>query len=251
MTTRRPIIAGNWKMNPGTLDEAKSLAEGVAAGTFGEVDVVLIPPACFLGPVCKAAGDGPVGVGAQNIHPAAKGAFTGELAGSMLTSMGCQYAVCGHSERRTLFGESSEFVGEKVRATLAAGLTPILCFGETREQREGGQTEAVVAEQLAGGLAELDAEAATKCVLAYEPVWAIGTGLTATPEQAEATHAFIRGWLVERFDQATADAIRIQYGGSVKPHNAAELLAQPNIDGALVGGASLKAESFLAIVGCA
>ncbi len=248
---RRPIIAGNWKLNPDSVEQARELADAVAEGDVGEVDVVLIPPAVFIAQVRQAVAGAGVAVGAQNMHPAANGAFTGEVSGSMLRSLGCAYVVCGHSERRGVFGETSEFVGEKVAAALQVGLTPILCCGETRSQRDGGSATAVVAQQLRDGLAALDAEAAARCVLAYEPVWAIGTGLTATPQQAEETHAFIRHWLVERFDRETAETIRIQYGGSVKPHNAAELLAQPNIDGALVGGASLKAESFLAIVGCA
>lgn len=249
---RRPIIAGNWKMNPPSLKDASALATRVSAGVPESVDVVLIPPACFLGPVLKSTDAGPIMVGAQNIHAAANGAYTGELAASMVRSIGCRFVLCGHSERRTLFKESSVDVGHKVSAALRAGLSPVLCVGETRVQREAEQTEEVLASQLTDGLAAVDSlEALSHCVIAYEPVWAIGTGLTATPSQAETTHVFIRKWLSNKYGHQAAEALRIQYGGSVKPANAAELLAQPNIDGALVGGASLKAESFLAIIACA
>jgi triosephosphate isomerase (TIM) len=249
MGTRRQVIAGNWKMNT-TLEEAVTLAQGVAAAAAAHpgVDAIVIPPACFLDAVLRAVQGSPTGVGAQNMHPADKGAFTGELSGAMLRSLGVGYVVCGHSERRHVFGESNDWVGDKVQAALGAGLRPILCVGETLDDRDAGVTEAVVRDQLLAGLRHLDAGQMAHAIVAYEPVWAIGTGRTASPEQAQAVHAFIRMTLASRFDAATADAVRIQYGGSVKPQNAEELLLQPDIDGALVGGASLKAESFAGIL---
>ena len=249
MGTRRPVIAGNWKMNT-TLEDAVALAKGVASAhkAHAAADAIVIPPACFLAPVLKALEGTQVSVGAQNMHPADKGAFTGELSAHMLASLGIRYVVCGHSERRHIFGESSAWIGDKVQAALGAGLSPILCVGETLEDRDAGITESVVAEQLLAGVRHLSAAEMLRTIVAYEPVWAIGTGRTASPEQAQAVHAFIRTALAERFDAQTADATRIQYGGSVKPANAAELLLQPDIDGALVGGASLKAESFSGIL---
>ena len=248
MSTRRILVAGNWKLNTDR-DSAIALAKGVADATTGAAaEVVVIPPTCLLDPVAQAVAGSHVAVGAQNMHPAAKGAFTGEAAGPMLTSLGVQYVVCGHSERRHIFGEASAFVGEKVAAAHAHGLTPILCVGETLDDREAGRTEAVVGEQLDAGIAGLDRDQLAATVIAYEPVWAIGTGRTATPDQAQAVHAFIRGRLAAAHGDALAQVVRIQYGGSVKPANASELLAQPDIDGALVGGASLTADSFAAIV---
>jgi triosephosphate isomerase len=245
--SRKRIVAGNWKMNTDA-GRALALARDVAAGATGQVDVVLIPPACFLASVASATAETTVGVGAQNLHPATGGAFTGEVSGPMLTSLGVTYAVCGHSERRHVFGETSAFVGEKVSAAHEHGLIPILCVGETLEDREADTTDSVVLGQLGEGLAGLAPAQVASTVVAYEPVWAIGTGRTATPEQAQEVHATIRHWLGERFGAEVADQVRLQYGGSVKPSNAAELLGQPDIDGALVGGASLDAESFLAIV---
>lgn len=246
---RRPFIAGNWKMHT-RLDEAVALARAVAEATRASADAVevaVIPPACFLAPVGAALADTHVGLGAQNVHPEARGAFTGELAGAMLTDVGCRYVLCGHSERRQLFGETSAYVGAKVAAAHRAGLTPILCVGETLDERERGETEAVVTEQLLAGLEGLGAEQVAATVVAYEPVWAIGTGRNATPEQAQAVHAHLRTTLASRAGEETAAAVRIQYGGSVKPDNAAALLGQADIDGALVGGASLDADSFAAI----
>lgn len=247
--TRRRIVAGNWKMNT-TLDDAVALAQGVAeaVGPQAPVDVVLIPPAPFLADVHRAVQGADVQVGAQNLHPAEGGAYTGELSGAMLRSAGCSYVICGHSERRKYFAETPEWVGEKVAAAHRAGLTPILCVGETLAERDGGRMRAIVAQQLDGGLGRLTPEDVAGTVLAYEPVWAIGTGRTATPEQAQEVHAFLRARLASRYGDEIAAAVRIQYGGSVKPGNAAELLGQPDIDGALVGGASLKADSFAAIV---
>ncbi len=244
-TARRSVIAGNWKMHTDRAS-AVALADGVAraVAALAHVDVAVIPPACFLDAVGQALAGTTVALGAQNVHPAAQGAFTGEVSAAMLRSLGVRYVLCGHSERRHVFGETSEFIGEKVRAALASGLTPVLCVGETLEDRDAGRTEAVVAEQLDLGLASLDAGQVRAAVIAYEPVWAIGTGRTATPAQAQEVHGFLRARLRAAHGAACADAVRIQYGGSVKPDNAAELLGQPDVDGALVGGASLDAASF-------
>ena len=245
---RRPIIAGNWKMNTNSV-EAALLARAVAEATTGSIaEVVVIPPTCLLGIVGPILKGGHVAVGAQNMHPAEAGAFTGEASGGMLKSLGCQYVICGHSERRHIFGESPAWVGEKVLAAHREGLVPILCVGETLAQRDAGETQAVVLGQLEAGLTGLSAAQVEATVVAYEPVWAIGTGRTATPEQAQAVHAELRASLAARAGADVAAKVRIQYGGSVKPTNAAALLGQPDIDGALVGGASLQAESFDAIV---
>lgn len=245
---RRKLIAGNWKMNPGFLEEAVGLASAVASGASGvgeAVDLLVIPPAPFLVAVKQALGDGRVWLGGQNLSTESKGAFTGEVSGAMLRSVGASHVLCGHSERRQLFGESSELVGKKVRAALRDGLIPVLCVGETLAEREAGTTNAVVAAQLAGGLDGVSGEAGV--VIAYEPVWAIGTGKVASPEQAQDAHAFIRGWLGERWGEAGQAGTLVLYGGSVKADNARELLSQPDVDGALVGGASLDAKGFLAI----
>jgi len=249
--TRRPFIAGNWKMNLGP-SAAAALASELAAGLTGtadvSVDVAVAPIAiCIPGVVAALRGSG-VHVASQNLHPEAKGAFTGELPGGALREAGCTYAVIGHSERRQLFGESDDFINAKVHAAFAAGLLPILCVGETLAQRDAGAASATVLSQVEAGLAGLEADQVAAVTLAYEPVWAIGTGRTATPELAQQMHGAIRGWLADRFPAFVSAQLRIQYGGSVKPHNAAELLSQPDIDGALVGGASLKAESFQAII---
>ena len=232
------------------LDTATALAKGVAesVGENPEVDVVLCPPSTYLSAVGTAVEGTPVGLGAQNLYAAQDGAFTGEVNAAMLTDVGCGYVILGHSERRALLGETDQQISEKLHSALAGNLTPIVCVGETLEDRESGQTEQVVETQVRGSLAGLDAGQAASIVLAYEPVWAIGTGKTATPEQAEEVHAFIRKLLGEIFSAEIADQIRIQYGGSVKPNNATELLGQPNIDGALVGGASLKVEDFAGII---
>lgn len=242
---RRKLIAGNWKMNPGSIEDAQTLATALAAGvpSIGpEVDVLVIPPAPFLAAVKQALGSERVWLGGQNLSTESKGAFTGEVSGAMLRSVGASHVLCGHSERRQLFGESNELVGKKVRAALRDGLVPVLCVGETLAEREAGTTNAVVAAQLEGGLDGVSGAAGV--VVAYEPVWAIGTGKVATPEQAQDAHAFIRGWLAERWGD---DETLILYGGSVKADNARELLSQVDVDGALVGGASLDAKGFLAI----
>jgi triosephosphate isomerase len=250
MPARRPIVAGNWKMN---LDraQARGLAQAVAArrSEAAAVDLVLCPPAVYLDAVgaTLAAAGSDVGLGGQNAFDKPSGAFTGEVAPGMLADLGCRFVILGHSERRILLGETDATVNAKARAALATGLTPIVCVGETLADREAGRTQAVVAEQVRGSLAGLTAAEVGRLVVAYEPVWAIGTGKVATPQQAQEVHALIRGLLAEIASPAVAAAVRIQYGGSVKPDNAAELAAQPDIDGALVGGASLKADDFLGI----
>ncbi len=246
---RRPFIAGNWKMNT-TRSEALDLVKGLrqALPQGNSVDVAVCPPSVYLAPVSAALEGSAIGLGAQNMYHESGGAFTGELSAAMLLDVGCRYVILGHSERRHILGESNEDVCRKVHAAIAAGLIPIVCVGETLQEREAGKTSDIVAEQFFGSLAGVSAADASRVVIAYEPVWAIGTGVNATPEQAEEVHANLRGILASRFGAAVADQVRIQYGGSVKADNAAELLAKPNIDGALVGGASLKAAGFAAIV---
>ena len=248
--SRRKIVAGNWKMN---LDRAKAkeLTAAVAArvAEAGATELVLCPPATYLETVgaTLAAAKSAAALGGQNMHDKASGAFTGEVAPAMLLDLGCRYVILGHSERRTLFGETDTIVNAKTKAALAAGLIPIVCVGETLEERESGRTSDVVATQVRGSLAGLPPADLEKTVVAYEPVWAIGTGKVATPQQAQEVHALIRGLLGTLASPAVADKVRIQYGGSVKPDNAADLAIQPDIDGALVGGASLKADDFLGI----
>lgn len=245
---RRRIIAGNWKMNT-TVAEAISLAEAITNEHHNHhVDVVLCPPFTNLYAVHSVIKDTPVALGAQNLHWEEKGAFTGEVAASMLRSVGCQFVIIGHSERRQFFGETDETVNKKIKKALEHQLTPIVCVGELLEERESRQTEAVVEKQVRGAFSGLVKHEALKLVIAYEPVWAIGTGRVATPEQAQQVHKFVRDLLAALYDRETAETIRIQYGGSMKAENAAELLAQPDIDGGLIGGASLKADSFLGIV---
>jgi triosephosphate isomerase (TIM) len=246
---RKPFIAGNWKMNLNKA-EAVALAKSVAAGTPRDrsVEVAVCPPAAYLDAVGAALQGSAVGLGAQNVYFENNGAFTGELSTAMLLDVGCKYVILGHSERRQLMGETDAEVNKKAKRALAAGLIPIVCVGETLAQREAGQTLNVVQTQFDGSLAGIMAAEMSKVVIAYEPVWAIGTGKVATMAQAEEVHAALRALLQSRYNSEVAEAVRIQYGGSVKPDNAVELLAQPNIDGALVGGASLKAESFLGII---
>lgn len=244
---RRPLVAGNWKMNT-QITEAVTLARSLNEVAFGNVDVAVVPPTCFL-PLVAAALEGTGALlGAQNMHPEHHGAFTGEVSGAMLREIGCHLVLCGHSERRALFGESPEWVGRKVKAAHAHGLQPILCMGETLAQRDNNEVEAVLTEQCDGGLAHLNRAELLATTLAYEPVWAIGTGQTASPAQAQETHRLIRQHLRTTHGAEVAERMRILYGGSVKPANASELLAQPDVDGALVGGASLKSESFAAII---
>lgn len=250
--TRRPFIAGNWKMNTrrhSAVALVRQLIEGLDSGV--QVEVAVCPPNPYLAVVADQLAGSPIELGAQNLYPAGDGAYTGEVNADMLNDVGCRFVILGHSERRQYFGETDTFVADKLQAALAGNLVPIVCVGETLEQRQSDQTEDVVRTQVRGSLAGLDEVRAAGIVIAYEPVWAIGTGLTATPAQAEAVHRLIRDLLGELFSPEIAAQIRIQYGGSVKADNAAELLAQPNIDGALVGGASLKASDFLAIIAAA
>ncbi len=246
--SRRPFVAGNWKMNLRDTS-ARQLAAAVRDGLGSDhCEVAVCPPSVYLGAVAETLRGSSVGVGGQNMWPREDGAFTGEINAAMLVDLGCKYVILGHSERRQFCGETDSVVAEKCGAAFAGGLIPIVCVGETLEERDQDRTEQVVTTQVEGSLQGVSLENAPHLVIAYEPVWAIGTGRTATPEQAEAVHAVIRQVLGRLFSPEIADQIRIQYGGSVKPNNALELLGQPNIDGALVGGASLKAEDFLAII---
>ncbi len=226
---------------------SSALADLVGAGDY-PVDLAICPPAVYLDAVLAAVRGSAISVGAQNMYHEPAGAFTGEISGAMLKDIGCHYVILGHSERRNVLGESSNDVNRKLRAALDAGLIPIVCVGELLEQREAGQTRQVIEDQFSGSFAGLSGAELASVVIAYEPVWAIGTGKVATPAQAEEVHLDLRRIIENRYNSEVAQAVRIQYGGSVKPDNAAELLSQPNIDGALVGGASLRAESFLAIV---
>lgn len=246
---RRLFIAGNWKMNLNrgqSLSLVQSLVESLRG--VSDVDIAVCPPAVYLGELGKALHATNIGLGAQNVNSKSEGAYTGEISCSMLKDVGCRYVILGHSERRAIYGETDSMVNEKLHAVLAAGLTPIVCVGETLEQREAGQTQQVVRSQCMGSLAGLTEDQMLKTVLAYEPVWAIGTGKTASPAQAEEVHKDIRSLLETQFSVGTAQKIIVLYGGSVKADNAQELLSEPNIDGALVGGASLKQDSFEGII---
>jgi triosephosphate isomerase len=246
---RRPFIAGNWKMNKGPLDADRLSAElKRALADQTAVDVAVAPPAISIPAVAQRLQHTGVSVAGQDLHPNESGAHTGHLSGEMLRQAGCAYVIIGHSERRQHDMETDSLIAKKVQAAFRAGLLPILCVGETLEQRESGQADAVVTDQLAIALQGLPADQVASLTLAYEPVWAIGTGKTASPEQAQDVHATIRSWLGSHFPEYVSRQIRIQYGGSVKPGNAASLLAQPDIDGALVGGAALSADSFVAII---
>lgn len=247
---RRPLVAGNWKMYK-TAAQAGELARAIAGLVRREcesADVVLCPPFTSLQAVREALAGSPIALGAQNMHWESKGAFTGEISPAMILTTGCTYVILGHSERRQYFAETDEQVNRKLKAALQAGLFPIVCVGETLQQREAGQIEAVVLGQVRAALQGVSVSELLKIALAYEPVWAIGTGRTATPAQAEEVHSLIRSSLRQQYGEGVAGALRIQYGGSVKPENAAELFAQQNIDGGLIGGAALKADSFAAIV---
>ena len=247
---RRPFIAGNWKMNLGRV-AAVALAQGMAkaAETIDGVDLAVCPPSVYLDAVAGAVAGSNVALGAQNMYHEPKGAYTGEISAAMLCDLGCQYVILGHSERRHVIGETDDQINQKVHAALEAGLTPIVCVGELLSQREAGQTPDVIGQQFAGSLKGVSADQMRDVVIAYEPVWAIGTGKVATPQQAEEVHLDLRKIMADCYNDEVAQAVRIQYGGSVKPENAADLLGQPNIDGALVGGASLKADFFMGIVG--
>jgi triosephosphate isomerase len=249
---RKPLIAGNWKMN-GTEAQAASLLTEIQQGAHvyaGLVDVAVLPAFVHLFLAKTLLQHSPVKHGAQNLYLGAQGAFTGEVSGPMLKGLDCSYVIVGHSERRAIFGEDLALIADKCKAAMDAGLTPILCVGETRAERERGETESVVREQLVSVIRSQGPRLFERMVIAYEPVWAIGTGLTAAPEEAQEVHAFIRRLLLQnKVDMA--ESIRILYGGSMKADNAASLLAMPDIDGGLVGGASLEAKSFLAICAAA
>jgi triosephosphate isomerase len=250
---RTPVLAGNWKMNHGPSEAARFFADFLAMHTpADDRSVVFFPPAISFAAAKEAIQGRPdVRLGVQNVYWEASGAFTGELSVGMAKDAGAELVLIGHSERRHVFGETSEETAKKVRAVLAGGLTPVLCVGETLDERRAERAEAVVAEQLAPVLAILSADEAAELVVAYEPVWAIGTGVTATPQDAASMHAAVRARLAEAFGQEAADAVPVLYGGSVKPDNAAELLSQPGVDGVLVGGASLDAGGFAAICAAA
>lgn len=248
MKIRKKIVAGNWKMNK-RIAEATELAAGILRELDDqtEVDVVLCPPFTALRTVGETIANSSIRLGAQNMHWEPDGAYTGEISASMLRDLYCHYVILGHSERRAYFGETDAIVNRKTKAAIAGNLIPIVCVGETLAQRDSNQTSQVVSTQVRGSLDGLGADL-KKVIVAYEPVWAIGTGRTATPEQAQEVHALIRSVLAAMSDEATSQSIRIQYGGSVKPSNAASLFGQPDIDGGLIGGAALETKSFVEIV---
>jgi len=249
MSTRTPLIAGNWKMyktNAAAVETAGRLVELVS--DTSDVDIMIAPVFTALDPVSRVVKGSRVGLGAQNLYWEKEGAYTGEISADMLVSSGCQYVIIGHSERRQYFGETDETVNKKLGAAIAAGLIPVFCIGETEAERESGNTFSVLDKQVKDGLKETFVDDLGSLVIAYEPVWAIGTGKTATKDQAQEAHKYIRSLIDGLYGTALADSVRILYGGSVKPANVAELMAMPDIDGALVGGASLEAESFSRIV---
>jgi triosephosphate isomerase (TIM) len=246
---RRKFIAGNWKMNT-TIDEARALAKGLveACGKVSDVDIAVCPPYVSLSAVNEIIKGSSIKLGAQDVHWEAKGAFTGKTSCAMLKSVGVTYVIVGHSEQRSYFHETDETVNKKVRAVISAGLLPIVCVGETLSERKAGKLTEVVGRQVKGAFAGIAKADALKCTVAYEPVWAIGTGEVATPAQANEAHQFIRSVLASLYDNSAADAMRIQYGGSMKPDNAKALLALSDVDGGLIGGAALKAPDFFGIV---
>ena len=246
---RKPFIAGNWKMNmtaASSVDLVNALKDAVK--DVATVDIAVVPPFVYLAAVAKAAAGSNIAVGAQDVYFEGNGAFTGEISCDMLKDVGCKFVLIGHSERRHVIGETDALCNKKLHAIINANMTCILCVGEKLEERKANQTFDVCKRQLVEGLKGLDKSKAGQLVIAYEPVWAIGTGLNASKEQAQEVHAFIRGELAKIFDPATAAGIRIQYGGSVKASNAAELMSQPDVDGALVGGAALKVDEFVGII---
>lgn len=246
------LIAGNWKMNT-DLGRARQLAQNIASSAqdasdaLRDVELAVCPPFISLETVREATQEGAVAIGAQNMHHADEGAYTGEISAPMLRSVGCTYVILGHSERRAYFGETDNDVNKKVQQAHNHELVPIICVGETKAQRDNGQAEDIVRQQLTGALDDIDLTVGDQAVIAYEPVWAIGTGESATPEQAQEMHAFIEDVLTDAYGTDVGSAVRVLYGGSMKPHNARGLLGQPNIDGGLIGGASLTAEDFIAI----
>jgi len=247
---RKPVIGGNWKMYK-TIPEGIKLAEEILENLkdFSEVDVFICPPFTLLEKIGQIIKKSPVKLGAQNMHWEEEGACTGEISSRMLLDAGCEYVLLGHSERRHgVFQESDEIINKKLKKALLSGLKPVLCVGETRDERKSGNTENIVRRHIVEGLKDVSFEDIVKVIIAYEPVWAIGTGDTATPEQAEEVHLYIRGLLAELYNQDISQKIRIQYGGSVKPDNMGDLISKDNIDGGLIGGASLKADSFARII---
>lgn len=246
---RTPIIAGNWKMNK-TIKDAIDLVDGIFYGlkSPGNVEVVVAPPFTALHSVAQRLKNTYISVSAQNMYWEEKGAFTGEVSGPFLKDVGCDYVILGHSERRQFFSETDETVNKKIKAALKVGLIPIFCIGETLSEREAGQVNEVIERQTVVGLQGLTPSEVADLVIAYEPVWAIGTGKNATPEQAEEVHEFIRTLIADKFSVDAADRVRILYGGSMKPDNAKELLSKENIDGGLIGGASLTADSFIQLI---
>ncbi len=246
---RKPIIAGNWKMNK-TITEALDLVRQLSMELkdIKDVDILVCPVFTALYSVSQAVDGSNIKMGAQNLFWEEKGAFTGEISALMLKDTHCEYVILGHSERRNIFKETSEHVNKKIKSALKTGLLPILCVGERLEEREADKTYDIITDQIKGSLAGISADELKKIIIAYEPVWAIGTGKVASPEQAQEVHAFIRKLISDNFGPGTAESLRIQYGGSVKPDNIKDLISQPDIDGALVGGASLKAEDFIQLV---
>ena len=246
---RRPIIAGNWKLNK-TIDQALDFVvelQSLVDGT-GDVEVVVAPAFTALSAVANALNNSSIGVSAQDLYWENSGAFTGEISAEMIIDSGCSYVIVGHSERRQFFGETNQSVNQKMKAALESGLVPIVCVGEMLEDRESGKTKKVVTNQLVDGIDGLSKTDILRIIIAYEPVWAIGTGKTASPDQAQEVHSLIRSVIATSYSDQIAESVRIQYGGSVNPSNAAELLSKPDVDGALVGGASLDADSFAQIV---
>lgn len=249
---KKPFIVGNWKMNL-TLAEGIEFTKSLKKSLKGKRELLcgICPPFIFLKDICRVLEDSGICVGAQNIHSEKNGAYTGEISALMVQEVGCTHVLIGHSERRYLFGEVDSFINAKIKTALSVNLRPIFCIGETLHEREEGRTKYVVKNQLKNGLLGIDKNHIEELVIAYEPVWAIGTGKTASPEQANEVHSFIRGFLTDEYGNDIANSVYIQYGGSVKPENTKELIAQPEIDGLLVGGASIKLESFLKIIDAA
>ena len=247
---RKPIIGGNWKMNRGIPEDAEEMLKKLIAlvKKISAVDIVIAPPYTVLSTTVQMVKKSNIKIGAQNMYFEETGAFTGEVSPKFLKAIGCDYVILGHSERRNIFKESDDFINKKLKKALSVELSPIVCIGEKLEERDAGKTKEIIQNQMNKTFKDISKDEILKTIIAYEPVWAIGTGKTATPEQAEEIHSFIRENLINKYDIKTADLVRIQYGGSIKPTNAEELFQQENIDGGLVGGASLQAESLFEII---